>query len=113
MATVNVYERYFEAEGNFNEVERRAVNVMLVSDSEAGQIRYEACVSFFPHRDEEDFAVSYDAFFSKVMFEGKGRRSKKREEKLLEELQTAVDEMTLENGATVFWDRPLIDERRG
>ena len=47
------------------------------------------------------------------MFEGNGRRSKKREEKLLEELQTAVDEMALENGATVFWDRPLIDERRG
>jgi U3 small nucleolar ribonucleoprotein component len=113
MATVNVYERYFEAEGTFNEVERRAANVMLVSDSEAGQIRYEACVSFFPHRDEEDFAISYDAFFSKVMFEGKGRRSKKREEKLLEELKAAVDEMALENGAAVFWDRPLIDERRG
>ena len=113
MATVNVYERYFEAEGTFNEVERHAANVMLVSDSEAGQIRYEACVSFFPHVDEEDFAISYDAFFSRVMFEGKGRRSKKREEKLLSELQAVIDEISSENGAAVFWDRPLIDERRG
>ena len=55
MATINVYEQYFAAECTVNDVPRRAALVMLISDSEAGQIRYEAAVSFFPHRDEEDF----------------------------------------------------------
>ena len=35
---VNVYEQYFEARLTYNEVERRAALVMLVADSEAGQI---------------------------------------------------------------------------
>ena len=50
MATINVYEQYFKAEGIFSGVERKAVNVMLVSDSEAGTIRYELGLSFFPQR---------------------------------------------------------------
>ena len=65
MATINVYEQYFEAEAMANGVKRRGAKVLLISDSEAGEIRYEAAVSFFPHADEEDFAVSYDAYFTK------------------------------------------------
>ena len=84
MATINVYEQYFAADLVANDVPRRAALVMLISDSEAGQIRYEAAVTFFPHNDEEDYAVSYDAYFSKVLYEAKGRRSKKREQALLE-----------------------------
>ena len=69
MAEINVYQQYFAAEGTFSGVERHGASVLLISNSEAGQIRYEAAVSFFPHRDPEDFAVSYDAFFSKVLYE--------------------------------------------
>ena len=54
--TVNVYEQYFEGDLVANGVERRAVLVMLIADSEAGRIRYEAAAVFFPHRDETDFA---------------------------------------------------------
>ncbi len=61
MATVNVYEQYFEAAGTFNGVDRHAALVMLISDSAEGNICYKAAVSFFPHNDPEDFAVSYDA----------------------------------------------------
>jgi len=86
---------------------------MLVSDSEAGRIRYEAAVSFFPHDSEDDFAVSYDAYFAKVLFEGKGRRSKKREAKLLETFREEIDGLAAEAGGQVFWDKPLRDERRG
>ena len=113
MAVINVYEQYFEAECTANGVERRGALVMLVSDSEAGQIRYEAAVSFFPHRDEGDFAVSYDAYFSKVLYEGKGRRSKKREQALLDGLQEAVAELASDAGGEVFFDRPLREARRG
>ena len=55
--------------------------------SEEGRIKYEAAISFFPHVSEDDFAVSYDAYFSKVVFEAPGRRSKKREQGLMESLR--------------------------
>ncbi len=38
MATINVYEQYFKAEGTFAGVKRKGALVMLVSDSEAGQM---------------------------------------------------------------------------
>lgn len=111
--TVNVYERYYVAEAEFNGVPRHGALVMLVADSDAGNIKYEAAVSFFPHRDEEDFAVSYDAYFSKVLYESKGRRSKKREGALLETLATEIDEIAETIGGKVLWNQPLREERRG
>ena len=85
----------------------------LTSDSEAGQIRYTAAATFFPHRDPEDFAVSYDAIAETVLFESKGRRSKKREAALLEDLQAAVDEASAPLKAQVFWDKPLGEAQLG
>ena len=79
MAHLNVYEQYFKARHVCADVPRRAALVALLADSEAGRIRYEAAVTFFPHRDEEDFAVSYDALATKEIYSGPGRRSKKRE----------------------------------
>ncbi|MCR4952336.1 MAG: hypothetical protein K6A40_13570 [Solobacterium sp.] len=113
MAEINVYEQYFEAEGSFNDVERKACLVMLVSHSEAGMIRYEAAVTFFPHRDEEDYAVSYDAYFTEELYSAPGRRSKKREAELLETFRDVIDRLAEENGFTVFWEKPLREERRG
>ena len=113
MATINVYEQYFLAKGEFNGVERKGVSVMLVSDSSEGNIRYEVAVSFFPHRDAEDFAISYDAYFSKVLYESKGRRSRKRESSLLDSLREEADALASVNGAAIFWDKPLIEARRG
>lgn len=84
-----------------------------ISDSEAGQIRYEVAVTFFPHNDEEDYAVSYDAYFSKTLYQAKGRRSKKREQQLLDELQNHINEMAKEAGGEVYWDQPLREARRG
>lgn len=113
MAEINVYQQYFAAEGTFNGVARHAASVLLVSTSEAGQIRYEAAVAFFPHNDPEDFAVSYDAWFSKVLYEASGRRSRKREEQLLDTFRQEIDALAAEAGATVFWDQPLTEARRG
>ena len=110
---INVYEQYFEAEGVFSEVERKGALVMLTSDSERGMITYKAAVTFFPHRDEEDFAVSYDAYFEKELYNGKGRRSKKKEAAYLENFREVIDEIAKENNAEVFWDKPLTEERRG
>jgi hypothetical protein len=111
--TVNVFERYYAAEADFSGVPRHGALVMLIATSEEGHIRYEAAVSFFPHRDEEDFAVSYDAYFSKVLYEAKGRRSKKREETLLQEFQHYIDELAQEAEGIVYWDKPLREARRG
>lgn len=110
---LNVYEQYFEAQGVFSEVERKGALVMLVSDSERGMITYKAAVTFFPHRDEEDYAISYDAYFEKFIYEGKGRRSRKKEAVYLEQLPEIIDQLAEENGAEVFWDKPLREARRG
>ncbi|MBQ1878273.1 MAG: hypothetical protein II161_05585 [Erysipelotrichaceae bacterium] len=110
---VNVFEQYFEAEGTYNEVDRHAALVMLIADSEAGNIRYEVAVTFFPHNDEEDYAVSYDAYFSEVIFEARGRRSRKREQTFLADFQTRIDEISEREGFKVFWDRPLREARIG
>lgn len=111
--TINVYERYYAAEAEFNGVPRHGALVMLISTSEERQIKYEAAVSFFPHNDDEDYAVSYDAYFSKVLYEAKGRRSKKREEALLETLQAEIDLLAETIGGKVLWEQPLREERRG
>ena len=111
--TVNVYEQYFEADLVANGVLRRGALVMLIADSEAGHIRYEAAVTFFPHEEENDFAVSYDAYYSAVLFDGPGRRSKKREEKLLVGLPGEIDALAQASGGAVHWDRPLREARRG
>lgn len=110
--TINVFEQYFAAEAECNGIKRNAALVMLVSDSEAGHISYVAMVTFFPHNTEDDFAVSYDACFSKVLYEGKGRRSKKREQSLLDELQPTIDTLVQDQGK-VFWTRSLREARRG
>ena len=110
---VNVYEQYFSAKAEYNSVSRHAALVMLIADSEVGNIRYEAAVTFFPHRDEEDYAVSYDAYFSKVLYEAKGRRSKKREETLMQELQQHIDELAQNADGIVYWDKPLREAKCG
>lgn len=109
---VNVYERYFKADAVFSGVRRNGALVMLVSDSEAGAITYKASVTFFPHVNEEDYAISYDAYLETVLFSGKGRRSKKREASLLELLPETIDQMAVEHSAVVCWSEPLREERR-
>ena len=111
--TFNVYERYFEAECVYNEVERKAADVLLIVTSEGGNVSYEYAVNFFPHRDEEDFAISYDAYASREIYSAKGRRSKKREEEFLKTLEEEADALAESLGGKIFWDKPLIPERRG
>ena len=113
MAEINVYQQYFLAECTWNDVPRHAASVLLISNSEAGHIRYEVAVSFFPHNDPEDYAVSYDAYFSKVVFEAAGRRSKKREEALLKGLREEANALSEQAGGVIYWDKPLIEARRG
>ena len=109
---INVYERYYKADAVFSDVPRRAALVMLIGESEAGHIVYKAAVTFFPHRDEEDFAVSYDAYFETELYAGKGRRSRKREAVLLARLRETIDRIAAEHKASVFWDEPLTEERK-
>ena len=76
--TTDVYSQYFAADCIFCGVARHAALVSLTVDSEGGRVSYSVSASFFPHTDEDDFSVSYDAFVSKIVYEGVGRRSKKR-----------------------------------
>ena len=113
MKVIDVYEQYFEGSGTFNTVPRKGVQVKLTATSDEGTIRYEVSVNFFPHEDEEDFRISYDAFFSKELFFAKGRRSKKKEAVYLENLREEADLLAEENEGEIFWDRPLIEARLG
>lgn len=113
MKTIDVYRQYFSAECTFNGVERRGAAVWLTAESDSGNIRYEAGVSFFPHRDAEDFAVSYDACALKELLNTRGRRSKKRDGLYLAQVRAAADEIAVSLGGTIHWDNPLGEARYG
>ena len=113
MKTIDVYRQYFSAECVFNGVERRGVDVWLTAESDCGMIRYEVGVTFFPHRDDEDFAVSYDAAALKELVNTKGRRSKKRDDMYLAQVQTAADELASSLNGTIHWDKPLREAQYG
>jgi hypothetical protein len=113
MKVINVYDQYFAAQCVYNEVERRAAQVMLIASSEEGTIRYEAAVNFFPHRDEEDYAVSGDAYASRELYYAKGRRSKKREAALMEAFRFEADALAASMGGSIDWEHPLPEARYG
>lgn len=113
MKVIDVYSQYFHAHRQLDGDLRRAALVNLTATYEAGNITYEAGVTFFPFRDPEDFAISYDVYLSKVLYSKKGRRSRKREEALLQDLRPHIDELAQQLGGQVFWDRPLRDARYG
>ena len=113
MATIDVYKQYFSAECTFNGVERRGAAVWLTADSDSGNIRYEVGVTFFPHRDEEDFAISYDASALKELINTRGRRSKKRDAECMDQLQAAANEIAASLGGTIHWDKPLGEAQQG
>ena len=75
MKVIDVYEQYFKGHLVYNGAERRAVVVKLIATSDEGKIRYEAALTFFPFRDPEDFAVSYDAYSRRAAAPKSGRRS--------------------------------------
>ena len=111
MSAVNVYQQYFEACLTFAGIRRHAALVSLICESEEGNIRYDAAVSFFPYNEPDVFAVSYDAYFSETVFEARGRRSSKREAGLLEKLWESIDRLAEQAGGEVFRDRPLSGPR--
>lgn len=111
--TINVYEQYFEADCVANSINRHGALVMLIATSENGSVRYEAAVTFFPHIDETDYAVSYDAYYSDVLYDAPGRRSKKREAMLMETFREDIDALAKQAGGTVYWDKPLREARWG
>ena len=111
--TIDIFKQYFAAECVYNGVERKGVSVTLTSTSGGGEIKYEVTISFFQHRDAEDFAISYDAYGSKEIFKGKGRRSKKREAQFMEELRVHAEELATGMNGIIFWEKPLIEARLG
>ncbi len=113
MSGVNVFSRFYEADCTANGIRRNAALVQLRSLYEEGRITYSVHVIFFPHLDEEDYAVTYDAEYGKVIYSAEGRRSKKREQKFLESLPEYVEELGAEAGGKVFLERPLREAELG
>lgn len=113
MKVIDVYKQYFAADCTYNEIPRKGALVSLVSTSDSGEIKYEVNVTFFPYRDPEDFAISYDAFASQEIYQAKGRRSKKREEKLLAAFHGYADALAAGLNGTIYWDQPLREASFG
>ena len=86
---------------------RKGAAVSLTSSSGEGQIRYTVQIAFFPYADPEDFSISYDAAAEKLLYEAKGRRSKKREQAFMETLRGEADALAAEMGGSIFWEQPL------
>ena len=110
--TFNVYEQYFAADCVANGIIRHGALVMMKVTSENKHVRYDAAVTFFPHIDETDYAVSYDAYYSDVLYDAPGRRSKKREATLMETLREDIDVLAKRANAVIHWDKPLRPARR-
>ena len=113
MKTIDVYKQYFSADCVFDGVECRGAVVWLTAESDSGMIRYEVGVTFFPHRDDEDYAVSYDACALKELTNTKGRRSKKRDEMYLSQVQTTANELASVLNGSIHWDKPLREAQYG
>ena len=113
MKVIDVYKQYISADCVYNDVQCNGVVVTLTATSDSGMIKYEVGLSFFPHRDPEDFAISYDAYVSKEIYNAKGRRSKKKEAVFMEQLREHADALAAELGGTIFWDKPLRDAQLG
>ena len=115
MKTIDVFACYYEASATVNGRDRHAAAVKLTATSDAGEIVYEYSVSFFPHDDPEDFAISYDAYESETVFRGKGRRTKKRDAEYLktETLRAHADALAAKFDGTINWEKPLIEARLG
>ena len=111
--TVDVYTQYFSAECIFNNRKRNAALVSLTADSENGHITYTASATFFPHDDDEDFAISYDAYVSKIIYDADGRRSKKKEELFLKDFANIIDDISKNIDAKISWEKHLRQARRG
>ena len=107
MKTVNVYKQYFKGECTYNGRDRHGVQVLFIAESDSGMITYSLSVSFFPHDTDDDYAVSYDAEKSVTLYQGKSRRSKKREAELMKELHETADSLAKELGGKIYWDKPL------
>jgi hypothetical protein len=107
MKVIDVYKQYLSGECVYNEVERKGVVVTLTATSDCGNIMYEVGISFFPHGDEEDFAISYDAYASKLIFNEKGRRSKKRDTQMLEQVRGVASVLAEEMNGVIYWDKPI------
>ena len=113
MKTIDVYRQYFAAECTFNGIERRGAAVWLTAERDSGIIRYEVGVTFFPHQNEEDFAISYDSCVLKELFRAKGRRSKKRDEQYLAQVRAASDEIAASLNGVIHWENPLNEAQYG
>ena len=113
MASIDVYKQYFSANCIYNNVVRHGARVWLMAESDSGNIRYEVGVTFFPHNNDEDYAISYDACVVKELLNTKGRRSKKRDEEYLAQLRTVADEIANAFSATIDWDQPLNEAQYG
>jgi len=113
MNEINVYKQFFSADCEYNGRKRRAAQVLLTAASGEGVIRYEVRVSFFPHDDPEDFAVSYDAETAETVYEAKGRRSKKREKVFLEDIRNTSNGLAEALGGVIYWEKPLTEAYYG
>ncbi len=113
MSCIDVYKQYFSARCTFNGVERLGVVIWLMAESASGNIRYEIGVSFFPHKDAEDFAISYDACALKEVCNASGRRSKKRDEQFLAQVQEVANELASSLEGVIYWEQPLNEAQYG
>lgn len=108
---IDFYSQYFSASCMFGGTQMNAALVFMQVDSEAGHVTYSVNITFFPHVDSTDFGVNYDSCQTKILFDGKGRRSKKKESAFMESMRGEVDSLADKIGGTVFWDKPLNNAR--
>lgn len=107
MKVIDVYRQFFSATCLYHDIPRNGALVTLTATSEQGTIKYEVTLTFFPHTEPTDFAISYDAYLSKTIYENRGRRSKKREAAFLADLPNLATALAAKLNGQIHWDAPL------
>lgn len=111
MKVVDIYSQYFNGSCTYNNIDRHAAIVALEVVSDEGNIQYLVRVNFFPHNDEEDYLVTWDALAEETIYSAKGRRSKKKEQAFMEMVKPVADKLAEQLNGTIDWDNPLREAR--
>ncbi len=112
MDPITIYSAYMRADANVNDMQRNACLVSIICESAGGRVRYLERINFIPFEDEEDFRDTYDAQAETVLFEGKGRRSRRKDEAALAAVSAAGDALAAAFGGKIFWEQFIREPRR-
>ncbi len=112
MDPVTIYSAYMRADAKVHDMQRNACLVSIICESAKGYVSYLERINFIPFEDEEDFRDTYDAQAERILFEGKGRRSRLKDESALAKIKVIGDELAAPFNGKIYWEQFIREPQR-